>query len=111
MQPETDKLLYDIEQSCSKIREFTQGKNYEDYASDLLLRSAVERQFEIIGEALNRAIKREPEIVGQISDIPKIISFRNLLIHGYSVVDNETVWEIVKIHLPILHQEVKKLLD
>lgn len=111
MRPETLKLLFDVEQACSNIMQFTEGKTYEDYASDLLLRSAVERQFEIIGEALNTSRKKDPETIDRITGVQKIISFRNMLIHGYSMVDNETVWEIVKVHLPLLHRQVRELLE
>lgn len=110
MRPEALKLLYDIGYACANIMEFTRGKSFEDYASDLLLRSGVERQFEIIGEALGSAIKKDPQIPEVIKDAEKIIAFRNLLIHGYFIVDNEAVWEIVKIHLPVLHEQVQKLL-
>jgi len=74
-----------------------------------MLRSAVERQFEIIGEALNQLLRREPDLP-KISDAPLIIAFRNRLIHGYANVSDEVVWGVVEGYLPVLAGEVKALL-
>jgi uncharacterized protein with HEPN domain len=75
------------------------------------LRSAVERQFEIIGEAINQLRKVEPLWAEQIPDAPQIVAFRNLLIHGYASVNDLTVWRTIEISLPILHDAVTNLLD
>ena len=56
-------------------------------------RSAVERQFEILGEALNQWSRIEPFISEAIPGLPRIVAFRNLLIHAYSTVDDALVWE------------------
>ena len=72
--------------------EFTGGKTFTDYAADPLLRSAVERQFEIVGEALRAALQHQPELVANITDARAIIAFRNQLTHAYSAVDHSTVW-------------------
>ena len=82
--PETLKYLYDIAEACRLLEEFTVGKSLADYESDALLRSAVERQFEIIGEALRLAIREEPVLAGLITNSSRIIAFRNRLIHGYA---------------------------
>jgi uncharacterized protein with HEPN domain len=110
MQPEILKLLYDVEQACAKLLEYTRGKSFDDYDSDSLLRSGVERQFEIIGEAINNALKLDSEIVHSISNTKKIIAFRNFLIHGYSGVNSAIVWEILQRDLPVLNREVQELL-
>ena len=75
-----------------------------------MLRSAVERQFEIIGEALNQLLRREPVLQKKISNAPLIIAFRNRLIHGYANVSDEVVWGIVEGYLPVLSGEVQALL-
>ena len=111
MRPETLKLIYDIRQACGLISRFTEGKDFDDYAGDDLLRSGEERQFEIVGEALNRAVKIEPEIEDMISNVKRIISFRNFLIHAYPQVDHNVVWDIVKDSLPVLHKEVDEILE
>jgi len=110
MQLEAKKLLEDIRQACEEILAFTGGKTFQDYKQDRLLRSGVERQFEIIGEALNRLVKTTPDAAGQISHHKRIISFRNILIHGYDLVEDAVVWDVVAKDLPLLHSQVAKLL-
>jgi uncharacterized protein with HEPN domain len=78
---------------------FIEGKAWGDYQEDVLLRSGVERQFEIIGEALNQLSKAIPEAASQIDDLPRIVAFRNILIHGYAVVDDQVVWQVVTTRL------------
>src|SRR5882757_7656260 len=82
------------------------GKELGDYEMDALLRSAVERQFEIIGESVGRLSKLEPAVVASLPDAPRIVAFRNILIHGYDVVDNNVVWDVVKFKLAPLHARV-----
>lgn len=107
---EVKKLLEDMRRAAELINEFVAGKTLADYASDAMLRSAVERQFEIIGEALNRLSKTDPAVADQITGAPRIIAFRNILIHGYDLVDDEIVWDVIETHLPVLRQEVEALL-
>ena len=71
-----------------------------------MLRSAVERQFGIIGEALSRLAKDSPEVVARIPDHGKIIGFRNILVHGYASVDDRIVWGVIEIHLASLREAV-----
>ncbi len=109
MDLQTKKLLYDIEQAVALIVEFTAGREFEDYAASALLRSAVERQFEIIGEALNRLKRIDEETIERITDHQRIIGFRNILAHGYDVVSDEIVWDIVKNRLSVLQQEIEQI--
>ena len=103
--------LYDIRTACDLILQFVEGRSYEDYLTDALLRSAVERQFEIVGEALNKATKLDPALYNEISDAKHIISFRNRLIHGYATVAHDVVWNAIESHLPTLAREVSRFLD
>lgn len=103
------KYLFDIQQACRRLESFTAGKSFTDYTSDPLLQSAVERQFEIIGEALRRAIEFDPKLASGISDTKQIIAFRNRLIHGYASVSNEVVWGVLEGSVPILRREVDLL--
>lgn len=110
MRLEEKSLLYDIRESCARIAEFTAGKNYTDYAEDPVCRSAVERQFIIVGEALNRLGKINPDLLDLIADSRAIINFRNILVHGYDRVEDEVVWGIVRRHAPALRETVTLLL-
>jgi uncharacterized protein with HEPN domain len=85
-------------------------RTVEDYNTDRMLRQAIERNFEIIGEALNRLSKIDHQLLLRISDYQRIISFRNILIHGYDAILGERVWDAVQNHLPNLMTEVEELL-
>jgi uncharacterized protein with HEPN domain len=93
--PEIRKYLFDMAEACELIESFVAGKSFDDYAADALLRSGVERQFEILGEALSRLLQIAPELSNRISDTRRIISFRNRLIHGYASVADEIVWGVI----------------
>jgi uncharacterized protein with HEPN domain len=73
--PEVRKYLFDIAEACSLVSRFTAGKSFEDYTSDPLLRSAVERQFEIAGEALSRLLQLAPDLISRITDARRIVAF------------------------------------
>lgn len=107
---ETGKYLYDVAAACDLIAAFVHGKNFDDYQNDPMLRSAVERQFEIIGEALTQVAKADPGLKDEIPDASRIIAFRNRLIHGYATVSDEIVWGIVEKYLPPLRRQVKMML-
>jgi uncharacterized protein with HEPN domain len=107
---EARKHLFDILQACELLLQFTSGKGFEDYANDALLRSAVERQFQIIGDALGRALRVDSSLVDAVTDTGRIIAFRNRLIHGYASVSDAVVWGVVESNLPTLHGEVQALL-
>lgn len=75
------------------------------------MRSAVERQFEVIGEALAQLDKVDHETAIKISEHHRIIAFRNVLIHGYAQIDHRLVWGVLDSKLPTLLQEVEDLLQ
>jgi len=110
MRLETKKYLYDIIQAAKSVGLFNSGKSFIDYQADPLLRSATERQFEIIGEALRRLSREDPESAAQIHEHERIIAFRNILIHGYADVDDRVVWDVLQSKLPKLLQDVEALL-
>ena len=82
----------------------------DDYLGDPLLRSAVERQMQIVGEALGVIRKTRPDLTGRITDIRKVIGMRNILVHGYAEIVDTTVWDVVTIDAPILRIVIQKLL-
>lgn len=111
MRLKAKKHLEDIRRAVELIGTFTEGKDFADYVSDPLLRSGVERQFEIIGEALNRLLKAEPTLVARITHHRRIIAFRNVLIHGYDAIEDAVVWDVIETHLPVLRHELVTLLS
>lgn len=102
--------LHDILQAAHGIRRFRDGKTYDDYVSDLMFRSAVERQFEIIGEALNQLGKFDPATQARVRNFRNIIGFRNILIHGYAELDDSLVWNALTTKLPQLEEDASELL-
>lgn len=88
----------------------TQGKSFADYTAELVLRYAVERAFIIIGEAMLQASKLDPDLGTKVANLRQIIGFRNVLVHGYAVVQDKTVWETVENDVSNLKQELDGLL-
>jgi len=111
MRLESRKLLEDVRQAIGLILQFAAGRTVQDYSENALLRSGIERQFEIIGEAINRLIKLDADTASQISRRRRIIDFRNILIHGYDLVDINVAWDVVQNDLPTLLREVEALLS
>ena len=110
MEPEARKRLHDVRGAIAAIEEFTAGRSLAEYTQDLFLRSAVERQFTIVGEAVAQLMRSHPEAAARITDWRDIIDFRNLLVHGYDVINDRLVWETVTDDLPVLRREVEALL-
>ncbi len=111
MQRDPRAYLHDILQACGKLEQFTSGQTLESYLQDAMLRSAVERQFEILGEALRRLLEIEPSLAHRITDHARIVAFRNRLIHGYATVDDEVVWGVLESNLRTLEREIRALLE
>ncbi len=105
------KRLLDVLSACEAIAEFVSGKDFVAYEANRLLRSGVERQFEIIGEALSQAGSAEPSLATQIPDFHRIVGLRNRLIHGYDNVDNEILWDVVQSKLGPLQAQVETVLQ
>jgi uncharacterized protein with HEPN domain len=108
---EARKRLLDAAEACAAIAEFTQGRDFAAYESDRLLRSAVERQFEIIGEALGRAAGADASLESLLPELPRVVALRNRIIHGYDSVDDEIIWDIVRNKLPALAVQLRRLLS
>jgi len=103
------KLLGDIVGAADAIAGFLDGRDRAAYASNLMFRSAVERQLEILGEAIRR-LDLLAELAGQLSEHRRIIAFRNIMAHAYDGLDEDVVWQIVIEKLPVLRCEADELL-
>jgi uncharacterized protein with HEPN domain len=110
MQLETKKLLEDVARALDLLERFARGKRIDDYRADPMLRSAVERQFEIVGEALKQLADRDPTVAQKIPDLRRIVGFRNILIHGYAQVDDDLVWDALTSRVASLRSAVGSLL-
>lgn len=104
-------LLADVLAAAEAIERFRADMDLRDYRADDLVRAGVERKLEIIGEALNRLSREDPELVTRIPDAGRIVGFRNVLAHGYDVVDDDVVWNAVTVDLPRLVAIVEGLLQ
>lgn len=109
MNDEIRKSLFDVLLASDDIRSFTEDLEFSAYLKNNMAQRAVEREFEIIGEALNRIKKADPELLEHVSEYHRIIGFRNILAHGYDVIDEKLVWDAINKHLPVLVKEIKKL--
>jgi len=111
MRPESAKLLWDAREAAKAVRLFTDGVTKARFFEDLLVRSAVERQLEIVGEALVRLRRRDPATADQVADARKIIGMRNVIAHEYGDIDYETVWAVVDRYLAPLLVDLERLLS
>ena len=111
MDNEIKAWLFDILNAVMEIESFftDQPKEFEAFQADVRTRRAVERNIEIIGEAMNRILKKDETIM--ISNSRKMVDVRNIIIHGYDSVSDEIIWGIVIRQLPLLQEEVEKLLN
>ena len=111
MNPEIKTWLHDILQSINEIESYysDRPKIFADYQKDIRTKRAIERNIEIIGEAVNRILKRDKDF--QVKNAQQIIGTRNRIIHGYDSVSDDMIWSIVINHLPTLKDEVESLLD
>lgn len=111
MRLEVKKYLFDIQQAADLAQLFSQGKSFADYTADPMLRSALERQLEIIGEALSQLAKIDATTAARVPEFRRVIAFRNILIHGYAEIDHRLVWGILEGKLPALRKQIGLLLE
>ena len=104
------KSLYDIRLAIEEINSFFEGREmlFESYRKEVLLKRGIERNLEIIGEAMNRILNEDARVA--IRDAKRIVGLRNQIIHGYDTVTDERIWAIVINHLPKLKEDVDKLI-
>ena len=108
MDIEIKTWLFDIQNAISEIEVFIKEvPEFSVYQQDIKTKRAVERNLEIIGEAMNRVNKKDPGVEFQNSR--KIIDTRNRIIHGYDTVSDEVIWGIITIHIPLLKKEISSM--
>ena len=110
MQDDVRAFLWDVQTAADAILKFIDGIDYAAYAGNDVVHSAVERKFEIIGEALNNLSKRDAALAARVPNCREIIAFRNVLIHGYARVQHDRVWRIAQTLLPGLRTTIGVLL-
>ncbi len=109
MKRDKQTYIFDLIESCNQILTFINGLSLEDYNNNILVRRAVEREFEIIGEILKRFRDDFPELFCLIPDAAQIIGFRNVIAHGYDVVSDDLVYNIVKKNVPRFLEVIKNI--
>ncbi len=110
MQRDPRAFLWEVREAALAIKTFTTGMDTVAFENNALVQAAVERKFEVIGEALNQLSKLDAAMAAQLPDLPQIVAFRNQLIHGYATVTPSTVWTIAQKSLPDLITAVQALL-
>ena len=107
------KYLYDIEFAISEIDSYfiNKPKDFNVYKQNTMLKRAVERDLEIIGEAVNNIVKKDKNYLEKISEAKSIIGLRNLVIHAYDSISDENIWAVIINHLPKLKSEIKALIN
>jgi len=110
MQRDARAYLADILESCAAIDSAIAGMGLDDYLESRLVRSSVEREFTIIGEAVLALSHKAPEVFAAITGSRRIVDFRNRLTHEYPMVDDELVWALAKVNMTVLRRECVALI-
>jgi uncharacterized protein with HEPN domain len=110
MDKDINVWFYDILQSIKEIESFFENKPklFDEFVKDIRTKRAVERELEIIGEAVSRILKKDSTIT--ITNARKIVDTRNRIIHGYDTLTDDFIWSIIINHLPSLKNEVERML-
>jgi uncharacterized protein with HEPN domain len=111
MQSTSKKFLFDIRTACDEIAEFVAGKTPDDYYADTLLRRGVERDLEIIGEAVSQLRTSDPDTAALLPNLNQMVGIRHRLIHAYAQVNDDIVWDTARNDIPRLREMVTSLLE
>ncbi|MBM4025030.1 MAG: DUF86 domain-containing protein [Planctomycetes bacterium] len=109
MQHDPRKLIEDVLRCIAELEVFCQGKTFRDFQEDRGLQLIVERELEIIGEALARLRREHPILADRIPDLRKIVGLRNVLAHGYDILEHEILWDIVANKLSVLKRDMQMM--
>ena len=110
-QLEINTRLWHIQEACEKVLRLTAGKTAEEYAIDDVLPDVVERRLTIVGEAVGKIAALDKDFASKLGNFPRIISFRNQLVHNYPHVEHDAVWLLLQTEVPALLQRVRELLE
>ncbi|MCS4593409.1 DUF86 domain-containing protein [Brevibacterium sediminis] len=111
MQRKTGAHLWDAAEAAKLVREFAGGKTEEEFISDLVVRSAIERQLEILGEALKRLRRDDADTAARVPGLERIVGLRNVLAHEYGDIDYEILWLATTTEIPGLITILNELVD
>lgn len=110
MRRETRKLFLDMRMASDSVARITRGRSMTEIEGDEILRAAVERKLEIIGEALAQVFRTDRAQAERITNARRIVDFRNILIHAYADLDFELIADVLRNHLGVLDRELDELL-
>lgn len=103
-------FLEDIRVACERVAHATRGRGRGDYEASWEIRAVVERQFVIMGEALSNIARQDMAVAEQLGEYRRIIEFRNIVVHGYYLLEPDMVWDIIEFKVPMLHAGVAMML-
>jgi len=109
MDNKISKLIYDLEQAILNMENIIRGCTDVEFKENMMMKLAVERLFEIIGEAVNRIKKNDKTIYEMIDESDKIICFRNVITHGYDIIDDDITWSISNEKIPVLKESIRRI--
>lgn len=111
MQPKAGAHLWDAAEAAKLVQDFARGKTEAEFTSDLIIRSAIERQLEVLGEALNRLRRDDADTAARVPELDRIVGMRNILAHEYGDIDYEIVWQAVTMGVPSLLPILDELVE
>jgi uncharacterized protein with HEPN domain len=111
MKSEARQRLLDVVEACRTVAGFISGRDFAGYGADEMLRAAVERKLEVIGEAFVKLEQTDAELADRFPDLRRIVGLRNRIIHGYDSVDDEIIWDVAVNKLPLLQRQVEAALE
>ncbi len=110
MRRNPNKFIFDMLDSCRFLLDLTRTESVDRYRSDRVFRGAVERELQIIGEAMLQLKSHIPAMAETFTDHDRIIGFRHVLVHGYHSLDPDVVWLVIEKKLPVLQDELQAAL-
>lgn len=109
MNPKLAQRLHDARIALERLQRYVAGRTFADYESDDFLRSAVERQFEVLAEALNAAANLDSSLIRTVPELREIVGLRNRIAHEYDELDDQIIWDAVTLDVPTLSTELAKV--